>query len=178
MTEPCEINIKISVDKTELDALEAQLTRIKGLSANGNGSAKFHIKARTAVKPEIGFTSDVFKIFDGQTFIRSAYIESAKSLMEKQHAEINRLDVALNKVNVTGRGKPEFEITTEQKLAELEANITQLQAAYIRLENQAVTSPDRTNVRKMVADEIARQTHEGGSLHYARFNWIMSDEKA
>ncbi len=165
MTEPCEIKIKISVDKTELDALEAQLTRIKGLSANGNGSTKFHIKARTTVKPEVGFTSDVFKILDGQTFIRSAYIESAKSLMEQQHAEINRLDVALNKVNVTERGKPEFEITTEQKLAELELKMTQLQSSYIALENQGASSPSRVDVRGMITDEIARQTRAGGLLH-------------
>ncbi|MCW2254368.1 translation elongation factor EF-1beta [Providencia alcalifaciens] len=60
------LSIKISVDSTDLDKLEAQLKRIAGLMVNAG------LKEPTSV----GFSADMFFVKNGQTFIDSAFITS------------------------------------------------------------------------------------------------------
>lgn len=61
------LSIKISVDSTDLDKLEVQLKRIKGLMVSTG------LKQPTSV----GFSADKFFVANGQMFIDSSYITSA-----------------------------------------------------------------------------------------------------
>ncbi|HHN8581044.1 TPA: hypothetical protein ACRR2I_001517 [Providencia rettgeri] len=62
------LSIKISVDNTDLDKLEAQLKRIEGLMVSTG------LKEPTSV----GFSADMFIFKNGQVFIDEALIPSAK----------------------------------------------------------------------------------------------------
>lgn len=62
------LSIKISVDRTDLDKLEAQLKRIEGLMVSVG------LKEPTSV----GFSADMFIFKNGQVFIDEALIPSAK----------------------------------------------------------------------------------------------------
>lgn len=108
------LSIKISVDSTDLDKLEAQLKRIEGLMVSAG------LKQSTSV----GFSADMFIVKNGQVFIDEALIPNAKI----QGLVIDdALRQAVKEGARKGAEQVQFEITTgindnhEQSSAEIDA---------------------------------------------------------
>ncbi|ENB9460881.1 hypothetical protein ABJA24_001169 [Providencia rettgeri] len=112
------LSIKISVDSTDLDKLEAQLKRIEGLMVSTG------LKEPTSV----GFSADKFFITSGQVFIDSPYITPAPipSLKIKGTAIDDAMKQAAKEGAIKGAKQARFEITTgvndsrEQQSAEIQ----------------------------------------------------------
>ncbi|MBP6121080.1 hypothetical protein [Providencia sp.] len=112
------MSVKISVDSTDLDKLEAQLKRIEGLMISTG------LKQPTSV----GFTADKFFITNGQVFIDSSYITPAPipNLKIKGTAIDDAMRQAAKEGARKGVEQARFEITTgindnhEQSSAEIQ----------------------------------------------------------
>ncbi|WP_273827089.1 phage tail tip fiber protein [Providencia rettgeri] len=98
------LSIKISVDSTDLDKLEAQLKRIEGLMISTG------LKQPTSV----GFSADMFFVTNGQVFIDAPLITSGtiNSAKIQGPAIDDALRRAAKEVAKKGIEQARFEITT------------------------------------------------------------------
>ncbi|MBI6187647.1 hypothetical protein JEP98_00525 [Providencia rettgeri] len=98
------LSIKITVDSTDLDKLEAQLKRVEGLMVSTG------LKEPTSV----GFSADKLFITNGQVFIDSSYITPAPipSLKMKGTAIDDAMRQAAKEGVRKGAEQARFEITT------------------------------------------------------------------
>lgn len=98
------LSIKISVDSTDLDKLEAQLKRIEGLMVSTG------MKQPTSV----GFSADMFFVTNGQVFIDAPLITSGtiNSAKIQGPAIDDALRRAAKEVAKKGVEQARFEITT------------------------------------------------------------------
>ncbi|WP_232368833.1 hypothetical protein [Providencia rettgeri] len=74
--EIAELSVKVSVDTTDLDKLEAQLKRIAGLMVDVGlkNKAEFKIDVASGNAEFTGITTAIAKIVDGHECIKIAYL--------------------------------------------------------------------------------------------------------
>ncbi|MEQ5724772.1 hypothetical protein AAHD89_12900 [Providencia rettgeri] len=120
------LSIKISVDSTDLDKLEAQLKRIEGLMVSTG------LKQPTSV----GFSADKFFITNGQVLINEECIEQAKLekivLPPEEHTEkaLTSPAAILRTSEAISTEQSEFEkfkLQVESEFSQLQASITAIQ---------------------------------------------------
>lgn len=128
------LSIKISVDSTDLDKLEAQLKRIEGLMVSTG------LKEPTSV----GFSADKFFITNGQVFIDSSYITPAPipSLKIKGMAIDNAMRQAA-KEGAEGRfltATTKIETDEQRRIKKLETKFSLLQSSMASIQQTMTDS--------------------------------------
>ncbi|MEQ5306598.1 hypothetical protein ABN238_20670 [Providencia rettgeri] len=130
------LSIKISVDSTDLDRLEAQLKRIEGLMISTG------LKQPTRV----GFSADKLFITNGQVFIDSSYITPAPipSLKIKGTAIDNAMRQAAKEGAEGGflTATTKTETEDQRRIKELETKLSSLESSILSVQ-QIIADSDR-----------------------------------
>ncbi len=137
------LSIKISVDSTDLDKLEAQLKRIEGLMVSTG------LREPTSV----GFSADMFLVTNGQVLINEECIERAKLEKIVQPALTSPAAI-LRTSEVISREQSEFEKfkqLIEDKFNYLQSSIAGIQHAQTNSETASA------NAIEQIRAEIQRK---------------------